>query len=342
MKQTSEHELHLGKWLGGAALGALAMYLLDPDRGAPRRALSGAKLRDLGRQGGDMLDKVVRGVSERIGANATGRSGRITGAGNAGADDADGAGGADTGRRQGDASTALSSADTSRRSFSAQALWPPSPRNAGMLGGGTLGLASMLTRRMPLAVAAGLAGAALLTRSMTRGALPGLSRQQGRSGMVALEKTIRIDAAPEQVYALWSSYDNFPRFMANVVEVRDLGNRRSHWVVKGPAGSEFSFDAVLAEQVRPRRLAWRSAPGAQVEQAGSVRLEPSRGGTLATVRLSYRPPAGAVGQAVATLFGGDPEHALEEDLGRLKSLLEGTPMARAGDQSSDKTVAPRQ
>ncbi|NHZ98949.1 SRPBCC family protein [Massilia sp. CCM 8734] len=321
------------------------MYMMDPDRGAPRRALSGAKLRDLGRQGGDMLEKVVHGVSERIGADGAGRTERMTGAGKAGVGDADGAGGADTSRRQGDASTALKSAgtsDASRRSFSAQSLWPSSPHNAAMLGGGTLGLAGMLTRRMPLAMVVGLAGAALLMRSMTKGALPGLSRQQGRSGMVALEKTIRIDAPPEQVYALWASYDNFPRFMANVVEVRELGNRRSHWVVKGPAGSEFSFDAVLTEQVRPHRLAWRSAPGAQVEQAGSVRLEPSRGGTLATVRLSYRPPAGAVGQAVATLFGGDPEHALEEDLGRLKSLLEGTPMPRAGDQSSENPVAPRQ
>ncbi|HEX8610793.1 MAG TPA: SRPBCC family protein [Telluria sp.] len=335
MKQTSEHDLHLGKWLGGAALGALAMYMLDPDRGAPRRAMSGAKLRDLGRQGGDMLEKVVQGVSERMGADGAARAGGMAGAGGLeGVDDAGGAGSTATGRHKTGAATAMMGADSVRRFLSAQSLWPSSPRNAAMLGGGTLGLASMLTRRMPLAMVMGMAGVALLMRSMSNGILPGLSRQQGHSGMVDIEKTIRIDATPEQVYDLWASYENFPRFMANVVEVRDLGNRRSHWVVKGPADSEFSFDAVLTEQMRPRRLAWRSEPGAQVEQSGSVQLEPSRGGTLATVRLSYRPPAGAVGQAVATLFGGDPEHELEEDLGRMKNLLEGTPKPHTGDQSS--------
>ncbi|UOD29909.1 SRPBCC family protein [Massilia violaceinigra] len=323
MKQTSGHDLHLGKWLGGAALGALAMYMLDPDRGAPRRALSGAKLRDLGRQGGDMLEKVVHDVSERMGAT-----------GNSGPGGADGATMATTGQHRTEPASATTSDGDSARSFTTQSPWRPAPRNA-MPGGGTPGLAGMLTRRMPLAMIMGAAGAALLLRSMRNGALPGLSRQQERSGMVDIEKSISIDAAPEQVYALWTSYDNFPRFMANVLEVRDLGNRRSHWVVKGPAGNEFSFDAVLIEQVRPHRLAWRSEPGAQVEQTGSVRLEPSRGGTLATVSLSYRPPAGAVGQAVATLFGGDPERELEEDLGRMKNLLEGTPTARAGDKSKE-------
>lgn len=336
MKQTSEHDLHLGKWLGGAALGALAMYMLDPDRGAPRRALSGARLRDLGRQGGDMLDRVVHEVSERMGGDGAAASG----AGQSGANGQRGAHrahGTDTGHHTSSSASAMKQ-DAGRRPFSVQSLWPSSPRNAAMPGGGTLGLASMLTRRMPLALAMGLAGTALLMRSMKNGALPELSRQQGSSGMVNIEKTIHIDAAPEQVYDLWASYDNFPRFMANVVEVRELGNRRSHWVVKGPAGSEFSFDAVLTQQVRPRRLAWRSESGAQVEQAGSVQFEPSRGGTLATVRLSYRPPVGAVGQVVATLFGADPEHELEEDLGRMKDLLEGRP-PQMGGQAGDGAMA---
>jgi uncharacterized membrane protein len=38
--------------------------------------------------------------------------------------------------------------------------------------------------------------------------------------------------------------------------------------------------------------------------------------------MSYNPPAGALGHAVATLFGSDPKSAMNEDLVRLKSLLE--------------------
>ncbi|QNA91088.1 SRPBCC family protein [Massilia sp. Dwa41.01b] len=117
-----------------------------------------------------------------------------------------------------------------------------------------------------------------------------------------LEKSIRIDASPDEVYELWSNYENFPRFMSHVVEVRDIGRRRSHWVVQGPAGTQFEFDSVLTEQSKNRRLAWRSEPGAQIPNAGSVEFEPYRGGTRVTVRLSYTPPAGVLGHGLASLW----------------------------------------
>jgi uncharacterized membrane protein len=38
--------------------------------------------------------------------------------------------------------------------------------------------------------------------------------------------------------------------------------------------------------------------------------------------MSYNPPAGAIGHVIASLFGSDPKHAMDEDIVRLKSLLE--------------------
>ena len=40
------------------------------------------------------------------------------------------------------------------------------------------------------------------------------------------------------------------------------------------------------------------------------------------MRLSYNPPAGAVGHAIAKAFGADPKSEMDEDLLRMKSLLE--------------------
>ena len=37
--------------------------------------------------------------------------------------------------------------------------------------------------------------------------------------------------------------------------------------------------------------------------------------------MSYRPPAGIVGHAVATLFGADPKHEMDEDLARMTLLI---------------------
>jgi uncharacterized membrane protein len=110
--------------------------------------------------------------------------------------------------------------------------------------------------------------------------------------------------------------------MSHVAEVRDLGRRRSHWVVRGPGGSEYAWNSVLTEQSRPHRLAWRSEPGAEIPQSGSIQLEPRRGGTDVTVRLSYTPPAGVLGHGLATLLGADPKSRMDEDLARMKAYIE--------------------
>jgi uncharacterized membrane protein len=203
-----------------------------------------------------------------------------------------------------------------------RAHWSGGLRGMAMAGGGVLSLAGLLSGRSMLGLGLGLAGLSLLARGASNRPLRSLLGAGSQGQAVEVEKTIRIDAAPEQVYEQFANYENFPRFMSNVVEVRDLGNRRSHWVVKGPAGSEFEWNSVLTEQTRPKRLAWRTEPGAEIEQTGSISFEPHRGGTLMTVRMSYSPPAGALGHGIATLLGSDPKRQMDDDLARMKAFIE--------------------
>jgi uncharacterized membrane protein len=214
-----------------------------------------------------------------------------------------------------------------RKAFSPSAggdgAWPPTLRNTALIGGGLLALNAVL-RRSPLSLALGLAGAALLARGGPNRPLRRLANGYGLrlDQPVDVERSIHIDAAPAEVYDLFADYENYPRFMSHVVDVRDLGRRRSHWTVKGPAGSEFEWNSVVTEQNRPYRLAWRSEAGAEIPHNGSVRLEARRGGTDVTVRMSYTPPAGALGHGLATLLGADPASRLEEDLAHMKAYVE--------------------
>jgi uncharacterized membrane protein len=100
-------------------------------------------------------------------------------------------------------------------------------------------------------------------------------------------------------------------------------------VAKGPAGSRVEWDAMLTEDDPERRLAWRSVEGSQIMNEGSVdfRPAPADRGTEVRVRLTYQPPAGAVGMAFARLLGEEPAVQVDEDLRRLKRVLEtgGTP-----------------
>jgi len=140
---------------------------------------------------------------------------------------------------------------------------------------------------------------------------------------VDVQKTITIDAPVEEVFRCFRNVANFPRFMAHLREVRDLGNGRSHWVAEGPAGVPVAWDAVITRSEPNRVLAWQSEPGATVANAGNIRFEPiADNRTRVTIRLSYNPPAGALGHVVAKLFGADPKSELDDDLVRLKSLIE--------------------
>lgn len=166
--------------------------------------------------------------------------------------------------------------------------------------------------------AAGLAVRALLRGGGWRGVAHGGTRGQP----IELEKSIHIAAPPEEVYRLWNDYDNFPRFMSMVEQVRPLGGERSHWVVKGPAGARVEWDSVITERVAGRLLAWRSEPGGAVEHAGRVQFTPAASGTRVTVHLSYHPPGGRLGHAVAGLFGRNPEQEMDADLQCMKSFIE--------------------
>lgn len=206
-----------------------------------------------------------------------------------------------------------------------QESWSPALRVGAGVAGGALaarGLGALLRGRPAGGLLALGSGGALLLRASTNRPLRRALGRAGR-GAVDIGKTLELESPVEEVFALWNRFENFPRFMQNVLDVRSEEGGRSHWRVRGPAGQDVEWDAEITELVPNRVIAWRSLPGSTVQHAGSVRFEPcAPGRTRIHVRLSYAPPGGALGHAAASLLGADPERALDQDLVRLASLLE--------------------
>jgi uncharacterized membrane protein len=166
-------------------------------------------------------------------------------------------------------------------------------------------------------------GTGLLARSIANRELTRLFGIQTGPHVIDIRKTITIAAPVEKVFEFWANYENFPRFMSHLKEVRGMDHRRSHWVAIGPAGVTVEWDADITQLVPNRLLAWKSVAGSAIETAGMVRFGSSpEGKTRLDIHISYNPPAGAVGHLTARLFGADPKHSMNEDLVRLKSLLE--------------------
>jgi uncharacterized membrane protein len=133
-----------------------------------------------------------------------------------------------------------------------------------------------------------------------------------------------INASQQEVYRFWRDFENLPRFMNHLENVKVTGERRSRWIALGPLGTRIAWDAEIISERATEEIKWRSLPGSDVEVDGVVRFRPATGnrGTLIEVISVVIPPAGELGRAVAKVFGKDPSFMMRQDLRRLKALME--------------------
>jgi uncharacterized membrane protein len=166
------------------------------------------------------------------------------------------------------------------------------------------------------------AGLLLTARGMTNMDTSSLLGLGTAGNGIRVQKTINVNAPMDEVYRFWHNFENFPLFMDHVKEV-SVQNGISDWKVAGPAGSSIEFQSHITRDVPNESIAWETIPDSQIHHTGVVRFEENwDGGTRVTVQMTYMPPAGVVGHKVAELFGVDPRQAMQDDLMRLKALLE--------------------
>lgn len=220
----------------------------------------------------------------------------------------------------------------------AAAQWGPATRLGAGIGGGLLALHG-LARGGLVSRTLGITGFALLARAATNLDLSRLTGIGARRRGVDIQKTAYIQAPIERVFEVWEHCENYPNFMTHVRNVQQLQNgqnKRWRWTVTGPAGSEFEFDTAISAYERNRLLGWRTEPGSLIQHEGQVRFTEETGGaTRVEIRMSYNPVAGAVGHAVAHLFGADAKQQMDDDVMRMKQYLEtGKPARDAAAKSS--------
>ena len=197
--------------------------------------------------------------------------------------------------------------------------WSPTARLAAGAAGAAM-LAGALRARAGMCALLGIGGSALVARAATNMDLASLLGL-GRRG-ITVQKIMDLDAPVEQVFGFWSDYRSFPRFMHNVREVQHVDANRSRWLVAGPAGVPVRWEAEITRLEPNALIEWRSSADSDVRHEGAVRFAPRNGGTRLHVQLSYIPPAGAIGHALAALFGADPKSEMDADLLRMKTMVE--------------------
>ena len=102
--------------------------------------------------------------------------------------------------------------------------------------------------------------------------------------------TAHVDVAVpvRTAYNQWTQFEEFPRFMEGVQEVRQVSDTMTHWVTE-VAGVKREFDAKITEQRPDERGAWTSTQG--VKQAGVVLryIAAARDAGLGVVFITHNP-----------------------------------------------------
>ena len=106
--------------------------------------------------------------------------------------------------------------------------------------------------------------------------------------MERIEKSIEVKCPVRTVYNQWTQFEEFPRFMAGVKEVKQLDDTHLHWHAE-VWGKDKEWDAEITEQVPDQVIAWRSTSG-DAPNAGAVRFEPvAPDRTRVRLTMEYEP-----------------------------------------------------
>jgi uncharacterized membrane protein len=138
-----------------------------------------------------------------------------------------------------------------------------------------------------------------------------------RSEVATIEKSIEVSVPVPVAYGQWTQFEEFPRFMSGVREVRQIDESHVHWVAE-VGGEVREWDAEIVEQQPDRVIAWRSTSG--TPNAGRVQFEPVTQGTRVTVEMEHEPEG--MKERIGSFFGAD-EGQVAEDLERFRELVEG-------------------
>ena len=135
--------------------------------------------------------------------------------------------------------------------------------------------------------------------------------------MSTIEQSIELDVPVHTAYNQWTQFEEFPKFMEGVEEIRQLDDTHLHWVAQF-GGNRHEWDAEITEQLPDERVAWRNTEGK--ENAGVVtfhKLDDSHSKVM--VQLDYVPEG--IKEKLGDVIGAS-DRRVKGDLKRFKEMIE--------------------
>lgn len=155
---------------------------------------------------------------------------------------------------------------------------------------------------------------------------------QTTQGFKEHHASIVVNAPVNQVYTLFTHFNDFPKFMSFVKEVTYYDDQRSHWVAQ--VVGQHEWDAANENWIENRQVGWRSYNG--LENYGKVTFQSvGNNQTQVDVYIYYNPPAGILGDTGEALGGGSNfDSKLQNDLNNFANMVNQAPPGALDPNSS--------
>jgi uncharacterized membrane protein len=135
--------------------------------------------------------------------------------------------------------------------------------------------------------------------------------------MSTIEQSVEVKVPVRTAYNQWTQFEEFPKFMEGVEQVKQLDDVSLHWKAE-IAGQVREWDAKISEQTPDQRISWRNVDGAT--NAGVVTFHRIDDNTTKVMLQMEFDPEGIVEKAGDAL--GIVKSRTKGDLERFKEFIE--------------------
>jgi uncharacterized membrane protein len=144
-----------------------------------------------------------------------------------------------------------------------------------------------------------------------------------RTKALTVRSSIVVERPREEVYAFWRKLENLPLFMKHLIRVQEHDDIRSTWSADLPGFGRLLWDAEIVKDIPGFFIGWVSAEEAPMENAGKVEfMDAGPGRTQVKVVITYRPPAGDLGVAIASALNPAFKKVVQEEIAGFKERIE--------------------
>lgn len=189
----------------------------------------------------------------------------------------------------------------------------------GLMGGALFAARQDLRSRARAAVTVG--GLALIGAAAHRPVSDALQRAGTRRRAAQLELSMVVPYPVEVVFRFLRDFENWPRFVQGLRDVRDFDDGRSHWSARTPRGGTLEWDTVTTKYVPNSVLAWQNVGSSPLRMSALLRFSPEGSSTRLKIVVVYQIIHSGVADALAVLARPWRNGPLRTDFKRLSTAL---------------------